>query len=200
MAAEISHPAGGSAAAQGCYGSNDNKKSPFDNFGSHFGPWQAVMLKRLNEEMKTFMPEIKRSACSPLNLETWYSSLLEVLDGKPFLNDNQMLNNWKTVEDCFVLDFDPSEPLTQLSKLSVISDDISVVGGRGRAAFRDYPHSRHLCVKLLFKTTPHESYCEMCYCYVCDSPASCGFWKPTRCHTSEHNGDWKSRRKLRNSK
>ncbi|KAM1345880.1 hypothetical protein FF1_035207 [Malus domestica] len=55
-------------------------------------------------------------------------------------------------------------------------------------------------VKFLFKTTPHESYCEMCYCYVCDSPAPCGFWKPTRCHTSEHIGDWKSRRKLRNSK
>ena len=49
-----------------------------------------------------------------------------------------MLNNWKNVEDCFVLDFDPSEPLTPLSKLSVISDDISVVGGRGRAACRDY--------------------------------------------------------------
>lgn len=27
-------------------------------------------------------------------------------------------------------------------------------------ALRDYPHSRHLCLKFPFKTTPSESYCE----------------------------------------
>lgn len=28
-------------------------------------------------------------------------------------------------------------------------------------ACRDYPHSRHLCLKFPFHTTPHESYCEL---------------------------------------
>ncbi|KAB2602539.1 hypothetical protein D8674_003544 [Pyrus ussuriensis x Pyrus communis] len=36
--------------------------------------------------MKAFMPDIKRPASIPSVSETWYSSLLKVLDEKPFLN------------------------------------------------------------------------------------------------------------------
>ncbi|ONI25772.1 hypothetical protein PRUPE_2G319800 [Prunus persica] len=155
------------------------------------------------------------------------------------------VKQFEEVDDCFILDFDPFEPI-QLSKLSVSdnfaghnapeSPDVAVVAEKGQVvcfphdpfdvslcsflfnqfsfsvalfgccgnrnpilpvACRDYPHSRHLCLKFPFETTPHESYCELCYCYVCDSAAPCVLWKLAHCHASEHIGDWKSRRYLR---
>ncbi|KAM1243753.1 hypothetical protein ACFX11_035493 [Malus domestica] len=62
---------GGSAAAQGCTvnsTTHDNeKKLPFDNFGSFFGPSERVMAKRVHEEMKDFVPELKKLASRVLN-------------------------------------------------------------------------------------------------------------------------------------
>lgn len=49
-----------------------------------------------------------------------------------FAASNVDVKQLENVEDCFVLDFDPSKPVTRLSKLSVTSDDIAVVGERGR--------------------------------------------------------------------
>lgn len=93
-------------------------------------------------------------------------------------------------------------------------------------ACRDYPHSRHLCLKYPFDTTPHENFCHMvssisikitplgsnnkvvdcwffnwfqCYCYVCDSVAPCKYWedpKSAHCHASEHIDAWKLKRSL----
>ncbi|KAM1764540.1 hypothetical protein ACFX11_003778 [Malus domestica] len=62
---------GGSAAAHFCSVSStadDNKKKlPFDNFGSFFGPLERVMMKRVREEKKDFMPELKKLASRVLN-------------------------------------------------------------------------------------------------------------------------------------
>ncbi|KAF8412809.1 hypothetical protein HHK36_000780 [Tetracentron sinense] len=109
-------------------------------------------------------------------------------------------------EDCFILDYDPFESI-DISKILTISTpddddddapDLSVVSERGQVACRDYPHSRHLCVKFPFDKTPHESYCEKCYCYVCDSIAPCKSWRgyeTGHCHATEHDYRWKSQRK-----
>ncbi|KAM1760928.1 hypothetical protein ACFX12_003756 [Malus domestica] len=56
----------GSDAAHGCsVGSttDDNKKKlPFDNFGFFFGLSEHVMAKKVSEEMKDFVPELKKLA------------------------------------------------------------------------------------------------------------------------------------------
>ncbi|KAL4369600.1 hypothetical protein GQ457_05G018780 [Hibiscus cannabinus] len=49
-----------------------------------------------------------------------------------------------------------------------------------KVACRDYPHSRHLCLQFSFNTTLHDGYCDLCYCYVCDSAAPCEAWKFVR--------------------
>ncbi|XP_009351909.1 uncharacterized protein LOC103943350 [Pyrus x bretschneideri] len=138
------------------------------------------------------------------------SSSAEDDDGSPIrqilcVKNKVDVKHFEDVEDCFILDFDPSEPV-QLFKLSVSdngggghdsSPDIAVVAEKGQVACRDYPHSRHLCLKFPFGTTPHESYCDLCYCYVCDSAAPCGLWTLSHCHAAGHIGDWKSKRMLR---
>ncbi|KAK4571026.1 hypothetical protein RGQ29_029749 [Quercus rubra] len=116
---------------------------------------------------------------------------------------NTDIKRIEEIEECFILDFDPFDSV-DISKLSVsnspIDDEVSVVAEKGQVACRDYPHSRHLCMKFPFETTPHEQYCKLCYCYVCDSSAPCKYWmqhEQAHCHASEKVGDWKSRRNLR---
>ncbi|KAA8533523.1 hypothetical protein F0562_031043 [Nyssa sinensis] len=106
-------------------------------------------------------------------------------------------------EDCFILDFDPDEALG-LSKLSMSKDldnsdapDLYVIAEKGQVACRDYPHSRHVCVKYPFEQTPHESYCELCYCYVCDLAAPCKSWSGLNGHCNALDSEaWKLQRKL----
>ncbi|KAM1660735.1 hypothetical protein ACFX2K_003694 [Malus domestica] len=49
----------------------------------------------------------------------------------PCAASNVNVKQLENVDDWFVSDFYPSEPVTQLSKLSMTSDDIAVVGKRG---------------------------------------------------------------------
>lgn len=121
------------------------------------------------------------------------------------------LRKLEETEDCFILDFDPSEIDTSIRRFSTLSvysfsdddgdgGDLSVVAEKGQVACRDYPHSRHLCIKFPFDKTPHESYCELCYCYVCDCAAPCKDWKDSEsahCNASEKIGDWKEQRWLK---
>ncbi|KAE8722186.1 caffeic acid 3-O-methyltransferase-like [Hibiscus syriacus] len=100
-------------------------------------------------------------------------------------------------EDCFILDFNHSNPV-DVAKLSAANDgdvdeELSVVAERGQVACRDYPHSRHLCLQFPFRTTPHDRHCDLCYCYVCDSAAPCECWT-THCHATEHLAEWQSQR------
>ncbi|GLU21346.1 hypothetical protein SLE2022_374910 [Rubroshorea leprosula] len=80
------------------------------------------------------------------------------------------------VEDCFILEFNPFDSV-DISKLSIKTEedatDLSVIPEQGQVACREYPHSRHICLKFPFDTTPHENFCEQCYCYVCYCAAPC---------------------------
>ncbi|KAJ7965231.1 28 kDa ribonucleoprotein, chloroplastic [Quillaja saponaria] len=128
------------------------------------------------------------------------------------LKNRDDVQRFEETEECFILDFDPFESV-DLSKLSMkekitVGDhdtntdndsDLSVIAEKGQVACRDYPHSRHLCLKFPFETNPHESYCKLCYCYVCDSAAPCKYWTDpiiAHCHASESVGDWKLKRTL----
>ncbi|KAL8236369.1 hypothetical protein R6Q59_017450 [Mikania micrantha] len=85
-------------------------------------------------------------------------------------------------DDCVVLDHDPDKPPEARNDNSIDreedddSDDIVVVSEKGQVACRDYPHPRHLCIKFPFSSTPNQSHCDQCYCYVCDSLAPCIYW------------------------
>lgn len=155
--------------------------------------------------------ELEVIEISPISLNM--SGKEEDEDGTPVrpvfcLKRNTDLKHFEETEDCFILDFDPFESVG-ISKLSVsktldfadgANNDISVIAEKGQVACRDYPHSRHLCVKFPFDTTSHEIYCELCYCYVCDLAAPCIFWtepEPAHCHAAEHIGDWKSKRSMK---
>ncbi|GAV73267.1 hypothetical protein CFOL_v3_16753 [Cephalotus follicularis] len=122
------------------------------------------------------------------------------------LKKNTDMKRFEQTEDCFILDFDPFESVDianlsiSKSKSNVVDDDddLSIITEKGEVACRDYPHSRHLCLKFPFDTTPHHNHCELCYCYVCDSVAPCKYWTiSSHCNASELLGVWKLRRELR---
>ncbi|TXG69723.1 hypothetical protein EZV62_004658 [Acer yangbiense] len=152
-------------------------------------------------EIENKMKVIEISPCSSekvkreIELNSPASSIGKENDGTPLrpvfcLKRNIDMELFEKREDCFILDFDPSEP-TDNRDLSV-SEKLHV-------ACRDYPHPRHLCVKFSFETTPHERHCELCYCYVCDLAAPCKFWTESEvehCHASAHVDDWKQKRNL----
>lgn len=104
-------------------------------------------------------------------------------------------------DDCVVLDGDPDKSVTVVNDDAAKgSDELLIVGEKGQIACRDYPHPRHLCVKFPFGTTPHETYCEQCHCYVCDSLAPCLCWGTgisviDHCHATDKEEIWKSARK-----
>nr|GEW33095.1 hypothetical protein [Tanacetum cinerariifolium] len=127
-------------------------------------------------------------------------------DGTPLrpifcLKRRSAIKDFDDKEDCFILDFNPEEEedSVDLSKANdniQDSEDLFMVSEKGQVACRDYPHSRHLCVKLPFATTSHESYCKLCYCYVCDVAAPCKKWSGGggHCHALDTEA-WKNIRK-----
>ncbi|KAJ0588774.1 putative nascent polypeptide-associated complex NAC domain, NAC A/B domain superfamily [Helianthus annuus] len=96
-------------------------------------------------------------------------------DGTPLrpifcLKRKSAIKEFDDKEDCFILDFNPEEDDLDLSgiekgRLNNVQDspDVFLVAEKGQVACRDYPHSRHLCVKHPFEKTSHESYCKLCY-------------------------------------
>ncbi|CAJ2641842.1 uncharacterized protein LOC123916479 [Trifolium pratense] len=111
------------------------------------------------------------------------------------------IKRFEETDDCFILGFDPTDttPIDVSSKPQSkdADDDLCVLGEKGKVALRDYPHSRHLCIKFPFKTTARESYCDKCYCYVCDSAAPCKYWTTGNHCSAESAGYWKDQRKVR---
>ncbi|XP_061364038.1 RPM1 interacting protein 13-like [Gastrolobium bilobum] len=140
-----------------------------------------------------------RKAPIPSSLQPRDDSPIRAIVCLKKIND---MKRFEETEDCFILGFDPSEPVPLLenkknpaSARNNDDDDLSVIAEKGKVACRDYPHSRHLCLKFPFKTTPHQSYCEMCYCYVCDSAAPCLYW--TQHCNAESVSYWKNQRNMR---
>ncbi|CAM8928579.1 unnamed protein product [Rhodiola kirilowii] len=110
------------------------------------------------------------------------------------------MRQYEESEECFVLDFDPYEATVDLGTEKVmaeareIDEGVVIISEKGQVACRDYPHSRYHCVKFPYDKTLPESYCELCYCYVCDTAAPCKFWRlpvPGHCYASDHTADWK---------
>ncbi|KAE9604071.1 hypothetical protein Lal_00002193 [Lupinus albus] len=117
------------------------------------------------------------------------------------LKRKEDMKRFEETNDCFILDFDPSESLKVLNLSLEGNDDdadLSVVAEKGPVPCRDYPHSRHLCLKFPFSTTPHESCCEMCFCYVCDLAAPCKYWtQPLARHcNADSSCCWNDRRNM----
>ncbi|XP_031121570.1 uncharacterized protein LOC116024732 isoform X2 [Ipomoea triloba] len=105
-------------------------------------------------------------------------------------------------DDCVILEEDPDKPVKVVNeKVDNDSDDLLVVSEKGQVACRDYPHPRHLCVKFPFATTPHESYCDKCHCYVCDTIAPCLYWGNdnfmTHCNATDNIAFWRLQRENR---
>ncbi|KAF0930669.1 hypothetical protein E2562_034198 [Oryza meyeriana var. granulata] len=98
-------------------------------------------------------------------------------------------------DDCCILAADPLAADQVPTAAGNGDDDIAVVAERGKVACRDYPHPRSACAKYPFRTTPHEKYCEQCFCYVCDVPAPCSSWKGQggHCHASDKDKSWKTK-------
>ncbi|KAL0435534.1 UNVERIFIED_CONTAM: hypothetical protein Sradi_0261300 [Sesamum radiatum] len=107
-------------------------------------------------------------------------------------------------DDCVVLDDDPDKPVVMASSKADDDDDddddLKIVGEKGEVACRDFPHSRHLCVRFPFASTRHALYCGQCHCYVCDSPAPCSHWgtgfsSVDHCHATDEDDFWRAERK-----
>ncbi|XP_071732160.1 RPM1 interacting protein 13-like [Rutidosis leptorrhynchoides] len=122
------------------------------------------------------------------------------------LKRKSAIKEYDEKEDCFILDFNPDEDALDLNKINdekgrqnnpEDSPDVRLIAEKGQVACRDYPHFRHLCVKYPFQTTPHESYCKLCYCYVCDVVSPCYSWTVGlgHCHAIEIER-WKNLRRL----
>lgn len=104
-------------------------------------------------------------------------------------------------DDCLVLDADPDNPVKVADGAANGSDDLLIVGEKGQLACRDYPHPRHLCANFPFSTTPHEKYCDLCHCYVCDLRAPCICWGngvtvTDHCNSTDKEEVWRHLRKL----
>ncbi|PSR94898.1 Zinc finger CCCH domain-containing protein [Actinidia chinensis var. chinensis] len=132
-----------------------------------------------------------------------------VLVGEVAMNPKQRLKSSNVEEkrpvndlddDCVVLDGDPDKPAESENNWGGgDSDDLLIVGEKGQIACRDYPHSRHLCVKFPFNSTPHERHCHQCHCYVCDSLAPCVNWGNgtsivDHCHATDKDEIWNLQR------
>ncbi|KAI3457928.1 hypothetical protein Pfo_014591 [Paulownia fortunei] len=106
-------------------------------------------------------------------------------------------------EECFILEFDPYDDLEML-KFSFSKDfdnadaDLHVVAEKGQVACRDYPHPRNTCAKYPFEKTPHDSHCELCYCYICELSAPCSKWVGSAGHCHAFNNEaWNKEKKVR---
>ncbi|XP_042490354.1 uncharacterized protein LOC122070296 [Macadamia integrifolia] len=104
-------------------------------------------------------------------------------------------------DDCTILETDPDNPVAVENDSADGSDELLIVGEKGQLACRDFPHPRHLCAKFPFSSTPHDKYCDLCHCYVCDSHAPCSDWgtgvcTTDHCHSNDKEEEWKLQRKF----
>uniref|UniRef100_A0A1J3ER98 Uncharacterized protein n=1 Tax=Noccaea caerulescens TaxID=107243 RepID=A0A1J3ER98_NOCCA len=109
------------------------------------------------------------------------------------LKNRQDMKRIEETEDCFILDFNPSDSF-DIKRLSFSGDgceggdkDLAIIHETGQVACRDYPHPRHLCLNFPFGSTPNATHCDLCYCYVCDKPAPCEEWiySPAHCNARD---------------
>ncbi|KAK8935671.1 hypothetical protein KSP39_PZI013529 [Platanthera zijinensis] len=99
-------------------------------------------------------------------------------------------------DDCLILE-GVSESAATCSEYTELGgellDEMLIVGEKGQFACRDYPHPRYLCATFLFSMTPHKKHCDLCHCYVCDSPAPCKYWE-SHCNSTHKEITWRAER------
>lgn len=107
-------------------------------------------------------------------------------------------------DDCVVLDGDPDKVVNVADEEGSAgdgsSDELQIVAEKGPIACRDFPHARHLCSNLPFNSTSHLKHCNMCHCFVCDTPAPCKYWGNStsandHCHATDKEEKWKLMRR-----
>ncbi|KAK9075266.1 hypothetical protein SSX86_003588 [Deinandra increscens subsp. villosa] len=162
-------------------------------------------VKRKSDSIQTLRtPKINKKIAAIKCLDD--DDDVEVDDESPLraifcLKRKSAIKEYDDKEDCFILDFNPEEDasldLSDRPNNLQDSPDICLVAEKGQVACRDYPHSRHLCVKFPFEKTSHETFCKLCYCFVCDVAAPCMFWSGLsgHCHAIDNEG-WKAARKM----
>ncbi|CAA0813073.1 Unknown protein [Striga hermonthica] len=171
--------------------SNKSSKSAVNGATKKKKPRRKV-ASMAEKEIKVI--EIDDSYPSP---DRWATPLRPVF----CLKNRDQIKRAEENEECFILEFDPYDDMESLrSPLLKGSDDaeadLQVVAEKGQVACRDYPHSRHNCARHPFEMTPHESHCQMCFCYVCDLSAPCSKWVGSHCHAF-NNEAWNQEKKAR---
>ncbi|XP_039142026.1 uncharacterized protein LOC120279220 [Dioscorea cayenensis subsp. rotundata] len=155
-------------------------------------PPPVIAVLSSDEEEDYHRRHVKREGERRTRREKWRMfSGVEVKTAEEKLGDD---------DDCCILGCNLSYALMKMNPLhEEKDDDVSIVFERGQVACKDFPHSRHLCVKYPFSKTSHESYCKQCYCYVCDATAPCKNWTGLlgHCHASDTGSRWQDLRKSR---
>ena len=76
------------------------------------------------------------------------------------------------------------------------SEECMVIGRTGKNSLSDFPHSREYCSEHPINDDPKKS-CVLCYCYVCDIPASeCTEWTK-HCKARYQDPKWRRERERR---
>lgn len=93
-------------------------------------------------------------------------------------------------------------PKRQCVPQAVVMDDddeVEFVGRKGDNPLSDFPHLREHCLCHPFATSDHKICCKMCFCYVCDKPASeCTEWTTSEghCDAVSTNPIWRDARRF----
>ena len=76
-------------------------------------------------------------------------------------------------------------------------EEVEIVGSKGDNPLIDFPHLREHCLCHPFAKTDHAAFCKMCFCYVCDKPASeCTDWTDQQhCEAISSVQAWKDARR-----
>ncbi|XP_062374599.1 uncharacterized protein zgc:112980 isoform X3 [Sardina pilchardus] len=89
--------------------------------------------------------------------------------------------------------------LQQVGAVEVVDDDLAITYAQKGAVL---PHARSDCPSHPFRETSDDelgnlSFCEQCFCYVCDTLASeCQVWS-THCNAHSHCNVWRTQREMR---
>ncbi|CAG7884523.1 unnamed protein product [Brassica rapa] len=153
--------------------------------------WEAMKTKRRKKLSNEEIAEEEEEEEEGTPLRGMFCLKTRQEDMKPF----------EEKEDCFILDFDPSDSFDSSfsdNPEGGDDDDVAIIHEKGQVACRDFPHPRHLCLKYPFGSTQHSLHCNQCYCYVCDLAAPCPHWtlsNEPHCEALE-NSRWRSLREL----
>uniref|UniRef100_UPI00398F39E6 uncharacterized protein isoform X2 n=1 Tax=Pristiophorus japonicus TaxID=55135 RepID=UPI00398F39E6 len=120
------------------------------------------------------------------------------------ISDNEGENDGET--SVFIIEHSPVAETSKEKSTEVVDEECGLAITYSKKG-NVMPHARYDCVEQDFMRTENDisepagnnlNFCEQCYCYICDKPASeCQYWKlPSICHCNAHNKStyWKAHR------